>query len=193
MKKKRLLQIVLPVVIIIIIAGIWVIKNKDDIFPGPEDSDTSETSEETDHSLSSDETSERKEIIPLEISEVDMTDILSHGLPVIIDFGSESCAPCIAMAPALEAINEEMQGKAIIHFLNTATYPEEAMQYPVQLIPTQLLFYADGSPYLPGDDILARYSFTYYSDRESGEHVFTAHVGGLTEEDMRLILSDMGA
>lgn len=34
--------------------------------------------------------------------------------------------------------------------------------------------------------------FKLYSDQESGEHIFTVHEGGLTEEQMRLILAEMG-
>jgi thioredoxin 1 len=52
---------------------------------------------------------------------------------------------------------------------------------------------ADGSPYVPSDSMSdSGIEFTMYSSKDTGEHVFTTHQGGLTEEDMRKILTDMG-
>ena len=51
---------------------------------------------------------------------------------------------------------------------------------------------ADGTPFVPSDELAQKIEFILYSSRETGEHVFTVHQGGLTEEQMRLILTEMG-
>jgi thioredoxin 1 len=94
------------------------------------------------------------------------------------------------MAPVLETMNAEMQGKAIIKFVDVWKHAEAADGFPIQVIPTQVLINTDGTPYVPSDDI--EVEFTMYSYKETGEHAFTVHQGGLTEEQMRAILEDMG-
>lgn len=63
---------------------------------------------------------------------------------------------------------------------------------PIQVIPTQVLINADGTPFVPSDELAKKIPFDMYSSRDTGEHVFTVHQGGLTEEEMRLILDEMG-
>ncbi len=168
MNKKRMAQIILPLAIVAVIASIWFIKNN-----------------KNEPNASILET-------PLEISSVDLAEIHSHGLPSIIDFGSDSCAPCRQMYPALEKMNAEMQGKAIIHFVDVWKYTEAANGFPIQVIPTQAFYTSDGKAYVPGENIQSSIEFTMYSDKNTNEHKITIHEGGLTEEQMRLILSDMG-
>lgn len=66
-----------------------------------------------------------------------------------------------------------------------------ANNVPVQVIPTQVLFNADGTPFVPSEELQQEIEFVMYSDRKSGEHVFTVHQGGLTEEQFRKILKEM--
>lgn len=63
---------------------------------------------------------------------------------------------------------------------------------PVQVIPTQVLFNADGTPFVPSDELAKEIQFDMYSHKESGEYIFTVHQGGLTEEQMWAILKEMG-
>jgi thioredoxin 1 len=87
-------------------------------------------------------------------------------------------------------MNAEMQGKAIIKFVDVWKYTDAADGFPIQVIPTQVIINADGTPYVPSDDIGIK--FTMYSTKDTNEHVFTVHQGGLTEDQMRLILADIG-
>ena len=66
------------------------------------------------------------------------------------------------------------------------------MGFPVQVIPTQFFIHPDGTPYEPSDEVAIQIPFTHYTNKDSGEAVFTVHQGGLTEEQMLLILKDMG-
>lgn len=126
----------------------------------------------------------------MEVTNIDLDNLTSYGLPIIIDFGADSCIPCKEMAPVLETINAEMRDKAIIKFVDVWKNGDAAQDFPVQVIPTQVFINADGTPYVPDEDI--GIEFTLYSHKEKKKHIYTVHQGGLTEVQMRLILDDMG-
>ncbi len=132
------------------------------------------------------------EITPLKISEVDLDKIKSYKMPFVIDFGSDQCVPCRQMAPVLETLNEEWQGKAIVHFVDVWKYNTAADGFPLSVIPTQFFYNADGTPYVPSESIQNNMEFTMYSDKSTGKHSFTAHQGGITEAQMRQIFDEMG-
>lgn len=169
MDKRKLTKILIPTLIVIVIAGIWIFKHS-----GSGNSISPNNSED----------------FALETEAVDLDTLTAYGLPMIIDFGSDSCIPCQQMAPVLKTMNEEMQGKAIIKFVDVWKYTEAANGFPIQVIPTQVLINADGTPYVPSEEI--EVEFTMYSTKDTNEHVFTVHEGGLTEDQMRAILADMG-
>lgn len=96
------------------------------------------------------------------------------------------------MAPVLKTLNAEMQGKAFIKFVDVWQYYEAAANVPVQVIPTQIFVNADGTPFIPSEKLASQIEFMMYSDKETGSHIFTTHQGGLSEDQMRLILAEMG-
>ena len=55
-----------------------------------------------------------------------------------------------------------------------------------------MFFNADGTPFVPSEKLAKEIQFDMYSDRTTGKHTFTVHQGGLTEEQMRAILKEMG-
>ena len=185
MDKKKLIKIILPIFIVIVIAGIWIFKN---INSGTTDSLTPNNNKGS----VSDNSNTISETIPLKISEVDLDKIKSYKLPVVIDFGSDQCIPCKQMAPVLETLNEEWQGKAIVQFVDVWKYTTAANNFPVSVIPTQVFYNADGTPYVPSESIQKSIEFTMYSDKTSGKHIFTVHQGGITEAEMRQIFAEMG-
>lgn len=130
--------------------------------------------------------------IPFETTSFDMDKLTSYGLPIMLDFGSESCGPCQQMKPALTAMYEEMDGKVVIQYADVWENPEAAQKYPVQVIPTQAFYDKEGKPFVPSDSLSQQIGFTMYSHRETGEHLFTIHQGALTEEQMRAIFAEMG-
>ena len=48
-------------------------------------------------------------------------------------------------------MNAEMQGKAIVKFVDVWKHAEAADGFPIQVIPTQVLINADGTPYVPSE------------------------------------------
>ena len=70
-------------------------------------------------------------------AEFDKT-VLQSTLPVIVDFWAPWCGPCRMVAPILDKIATEYDGKVIVAKVNTDENPEWAMKYGVQGIPTML-------------------------------------------------------
>lgn len=71
------------------------------------------------------------------------TEVLQSDVPVVVDFWAIWCGPCKAIAPHVEAIANEYQGRAKAVKVNVDEEPELALRYGIQSIPT-LLFFKDG-------------------------------------------------
>lgn len=168
--KKKIAKFLVPLVFILIIAGIWLTKDAKKDVPGTENN--------PDFALHAGK-------------DFDLAALKAYGLPIIIDFGADYCQPCKEMAPILEEINREMRGKAIIKFVDTEKYYSIAENYPLRVIPTQVFYDEDGKPFVPKD--ANAYGMIAYSAKDSGEHVFTVHEGGLTKEQLFEILAEMEA
>ncbi len=62
-------------------------------------------------------------------------------LPVLVDFWAPWCSYCRRIAPALEAIAEQQEGKLVVAKINADEEPELLRQNGVELLPTLKLFY----------------------------------------------------
>ncbi len=66
-------------------------------------------------------------------------EVLKSELPVVIDFWAAWCAPCRMIAPIIEDLASEFEGKAKIGKLDVDSNQETAIKYGVRSIPTVLI------------------------------------------------------
>ena len=64
----------------------------------------------------------------------------SSDKPVLVDFWAPWCRPCWLMAPIIQELADEYQGKAEICKLNTDEQRDSAMEMGISAIPTLILF-----------------------------------------------------
>ncbi|MEA4861536.1 MAG: thioredoxin family protein [Sphaerochaeta sp.] len=121
---------------------------------------------------------------------LDLEKLRSYGLPIMIDFGADSCIPCKEMAPILKDLNARLQGKAIIRFVDVWKNQKLSEGFPIRVIPTQIFFDSEGKPYRPSDPGAS--NMLMYVLKDTEEHVFTAHEGGMTEDMILHALQEMG-
>ena len=69
--------------------------------------------------------------------------VMQSSIPVIVDFWAPWCNPCKMIAPTLEKLASEQEGKLLVAKVNTDDNPEWMNKFGVQGIPT-LLFVAGG-------------------------------------------------
>jgi thioredoxin 1 len=68
------------------------------------------------------------------------SEVLRSSSPVLVDFWAEWCSPCKMIAPFLDELAAEMDGKVTVAKLNIDENPQTPMKYGVRGIPTLILF-----------------------------------------------------
>ena len=67
-------------------------------------------------------------------------EVVKSEKPVLIDFYADWCGPCNAMAPVIEELAKELEGKVKVGKINVDENPDIAVEYNVMSIPTLIVF-----------------------------------------------------
>ena len=78
---------------------------------------------------------------PVEVSDQDFeTKVVKSDTPVLVDFWAPWCGPCRAIAPVVEELAGDYEGKVAFAKLNTDDNQRTAMKFGVMAIPTLIMF-----------------------------------------------------
>lgn len=72
-----------------------------------------------------------------------VNEIISSGKPVVIDFWATWCGPCMNMAPVIDKLAAEYEGKAVIGKYNVDEESDFSSEQRIMSLPT-ILFFKDG-------------------------------------------------
>lgn len=79
----------------------------------------------------------------VELTEATFHDFVRNAaLPLLVDFYSPTCGPCLSMAPVIDSLVNRYVGQAIVAKLNTSANPAIAAQFGVRGVPSFLFFRA---------------------------------------------------
>lgn len=76
-------------------------------------------------------------------TDANVKEIIASGKPVVIDFWATWCGPCVNMAPTIDAVAEEYDGRVVVGKYNIEEENDLSMEYRIMSIPT-ILFFKNG-------------------------------------------------
>jgi thioredoxin 1 len=88
----------------------------------------------------------------------------ARHLPRVVDLGADKCKACKELAPILEELRKEYDGRVLVEFIDVWQNPAASDLYGIRLIPTQIFYDAHGKEvwrhegFLPKADFVTRFA-----------------------------------
>ena len=95
----------------------------------------------------------------MKVTEENFNSIIGTDKPVMIDFGATWCVPCKALAPRIEEIEKEYEGRAVVGTADVDECSDLAAQFRIRNVPT-VLFFKGGQPVDKSVGLVAKESLT---------------------------------
>jgi thioredoxin 1 len=76
----------------------------------------------------------------VEITDSNFQEVINSEQPVLVDFWAEWCGPCKMIAPVVEELATDYEGKAVVGKVNVDENPNVSAQFGIRSIPTLLVF-----------------------------------------------------
>lgn len=77
---------------------------------------------------------------PVEITDSNFNEVVNSDKPVLVDFWAEWCGPCKMIAPVVDELASDYDGKAVVGKVDVDSNPEVAGKFGIRSIPTLLVF-----------------------------------------------------
>jgi thioredoxin 2 len=78
---------------------------------------------------------------PVRVGDADLEKVVAGtDVPVVVDFYADWCGPCKVMAPILDDVARDFQGRALVTKLDTDRNPTMAVRFAIRGIPTLIVF-----------------------------------------------------
>jgi len=91
-------------------------------------------------------------------------DAATAPMPRLVDLGASRCVPCKLMAPILEGLKKEYEGRMQVDFIDVWQNPDAGKQYGIKMIPTQIFYDTAGKElfrhegFFAKEEILAKWA-----------------------------------
>ena len=83
----------------------------------------------------------------------------TQKLPRVVDLGADKCIPCKKLAPILEELKKEYDGRVVVEFIDVWKDPKAGEPYNIRVIPTQVFFDAEGKEVWRHEGFLPKEAF----------------------------------
>ena len=80
----------------------------------------------------------------MKVTEQNFNEMIATGKPVMVDFGATWCGPCKALAPRVEELEKEYEGRVMIGTADVDECSDLAAKFRIRNVPT-VLFFKGGS------------------------------------------------
>lgn len=96
----------------------------------------------------------------MKITEENFKTVIAQGKPVMIDFGATWCGPCKALAPRIEEIEKEYEGRALVGTADVDECSDLAALFRIRNVPTVLFFKGSDQPVDKSVGLVAKETLT---------------------------------